>query len=107
MRRFRKLIAPIVAALLLLASGVAQDIIAPWLWEHIDPALRQWVVVGLIGFVVLFAVGYAVWDIWHPEEGEEAGKRLLRTRQELVDEVLKFAEAQFDGGLQQPVARVA
>jgi|ERR1017187_431427 hypothetical protein len=102
MRRLRKLIVPIAFALLLVTSNIFQNILASVGFERFknSPLVQKWGVLVLVAFVVLIATVYALWEAWRARETVgEPGEHPLRMRQRLVERVLEFAQAQFDGGL--------
>ena len=102
MRRFRKLIVPVLIALLLVASNVFQNILASVGWDLAkdNPFVKKWGVLIQVGIVINVAILYALWD--HRREHpipEAPGDHPQHMRQRLLARVLEFAQAQFDGGL--------
>jgi hypothetical protein len=102
MRRYSKLVVIVLFALLLVASNIFQNILASVGWEQIKdhPFVKKWGVAIEIGFVLMLTVIYILWNESRARETtEEPGDHPLRMRRRLMDRVLEFAQAQFDGGL--------
>lgn len=101
MRRLRALI-PFLLAVLLVQSNVFQNLIANSLWKDLenDPFFQKWGLWIELAFVLLLALLYVLWDnSRHSATAEEPAEPPPIMRKRLVDRVLEFAQAQFDGGL--------
>ena len=102
MRRPRALV-PFLLAVLLVQSNVFQNLIANSLWEEFKnhPFFKKWGLSIELAFVSLLALLYVLWDNSRQKAAaaDEPTEPSPVMRQRLVDRVLEFAQARFDGGL--------